>query len=152
MPASTFSYSGFLRGPSEILPALEVGDVLLERRDGDDLVLSTRTRSVALHEGLGVGASALRSIARVHMDVLREALADELPWLRWLPEEDQATCLRELTDDLAAGVDTDSFVRFQMDLAAWRNTAQVWADPVLAERLQSDFQRDAGRVERHGER
>lgn len=151
MPTPTFPYSGFLRGPSEVLPALELGDVLLERRDGDDLVLSTRTRAAALHEGLGVGASALRSIARMHMDVLREALEGELPWLRWLPEDDQAACLRELTDDLAAGVDTDSFVRFQNDLAAWRNTAQVWADPVLAERLQSDFHGDAGQVERPGD-
>lgn len=148
MTTRTFPYSGFLRGPSDVLPALELGDVVLERRDGDDLVLSTHARSAALHEGLGVGASALRSIARLHMDVLKDALAGELPWLRWLPEDDQATCLRELTDDLAASVDTDSFVRFQNDLVAWRNTAQVWADPALAERLQADLAGEAGEVQR----
>jgi hypothetical protein len=35
-----------------------------------------------------------------------EALADELPWLRWLPEEERRLCIRELLADLRAGAET----------------------------------------------
>ena len=64
--AARFTYSAFLRGPSDILPALERGDVVLERRDGVDLVLSTTDRANASHDGLDVGAATLAQIAIDH--------------------------------------------------------------------------------------
>lgn len=148
MAAKRFSYSAFLRGPSTVLPAVELADIVLERRDGTDLVLSTVTRAAALQEGLHVGSAALRGIARLHPDLLAAALRTELAWVAWLPEADQVACMRELTDDLAASVGTESFVRFHNDLTAWRHTAEVWADPDLAACLAADFDGDVGVVPR----
>ena len=144
------TYSGFLRGSSEVLPRLAAGDIVLERRDGEDLVLSTVSRSNAFREGLGVGVTALRHLARTHREVLAGVLAEDLPWIAWLPEGDRATCVRELVDDLAASIEVENFTRFHQDLVAWRHTAEVWADPALAERLQGDFAGDGGEVPRPG--
>ena len=39
MATRTYPYSAFLRGPSEVLGALEHAAVVLERRDAENLVL-----------------------------------------------------------------------------------------------------------------
>jgi hypothetical protein len=150
MQPKRFPYSGFLRGPGAVLPAVEVADVVLERRDGDNLVLSTVSRVAAMREGFDIGAGTLRSMARRHVELLAEALRDEQPWISWLPEDDQVACVRELTDGLAASLDSGSFVRFHNDLVAWRDTAEAWADPDLAVRLGGSFAGDAGEVRRPG--
>lgn len=150
MSTERTTYSGFLRGPSEVLPRLSYGDVLLERRDGEDLVLTTATRAAAFLEGLNVGVTALRHLAKSHHDLLAEVLTEELPWLRWLPEADRSACVRELVDDLAASIEVENFSRFHLDLTAWRHTAEVWADPELADRLTGDFVGDGGNVHRPG--
>lgn len=148
MPGTRVTYSGFLRGPSDVLPRVAVGDVVLERRDGENLLLSTEDRTVAFREGLDFGATALRQIAREHPGVLADTLRESLPWLGWLPDEDRTACIRELLDDLAASAAVENFTRFHADLVAWRSTAEVWADPALAERLQADFEGDVGEVKR----
>ena len=146
--AARFTYSAFLRGPSDILPALERGDVVLERRDGVDLVLSTTDRANATHDGLDVGAATLAQIAVDHPEVLANAFEARLPWMSWLPVADRRACIDELVGDLVAGVDLDNFARFTHDLNAWRNTAEVWSDPNLAARLQGEFIGDIGEVPR----
>lgn len=148
MKTARVAYSGFLRGPGDVLPKVEVEDVVLERRDGVDLVLSTVPRVEAVREGLDVGVDLLRAVARDHADLLAEALREDQPWITWLPADDQVACVRELTADLAASIDTGSFVRFHDDLVAWRHTAEVWADPDLAAALQGDLAGGAGSVAR----
>lgn len=150
MPTTRTTYSGFLRGPSEVLPRLETGDVLLERRDGEDLILTTAGRAEAFREGLELGVAALRSLALTRRDVLAEVLVANLPWLQWLPDEDRIVCVDELVNDLAASVEVENFTRFHQDLVAWLHTAEAWSDPALAERLRTDLSGDAGEVVRPG--
>lgn len=99
-------------------------------------------------DGMDVAVAALRVLARTHADLLADALREAQPWIAWFPAEDQVACVRELTDDLASGVSADGWACFLDDLVAWRHTAEVWADPALAERLQADLVGDAGRVHR----
>jgi PHD/YefM family antitoxin component YafN of YafNO toxin-antitoxin module len=148
MATTTFSYSTFLRSPSQVAPALDTMDVILERRDDENLVLMRAGRFEASQTGTRLLARSLAIIARRYPELAEEALRDELPWLRWLPENEQADCLRELLADLLAGADTGHLLPFARDYWGWRSTAEVRSDPALAESLKGPFAGDGGVVPR----
>ncbi|GAA2468084.1 hypothetical protein [Winogradskya humida] len=151
MSVQSFSYSAFLRGPSQILPSLTDADVILERRDEENLILTRAERFDAAATGLRFAARSLAILARRHRELAEEALAEELPWLTWLPAEERLTCVRELLADLMAGADTGLLVPFARNLASWRSTAEAWSDPQLARELQGPFDGDGPAIERPGE-
>lgn len=142
------SYSGFLRGPTTVTEAVEQDDVLLERRDGVDLVLTTVSRADLNDEALMLGAVALRSISKSHPELVAEALEEHLPWIAWLPVDDRALCTTELIADLAASATVHSFARLHHDIVAWRHTAEAWSDPVVADRLMRSIETHTDDVER----
>jgi hypothetical protein len=120
-------YSAFLRGPSQVLPSLDNADVILVRRDEENLVLMRAERFEAAATGLRFAARSLAILARRQHDLAEEALGEELPWLTWLPEPERATCLRELLADLVAGAETGLLTPFARSLASWRSTAEAWS-------------------------
>jgi hypothetical protein len=128
----TFPYSAFLRGPSRVLPSLADADVILARRDEENLVLMREERFEAAATGLRIAARSLAVLARRQRDLAEELLAEELPWLTWLPAAERLACVRELLADLVAGADTGLLMPFARNLASWRSTAEVWSDPTLA--------------------
>jgi len=145
---TTFPYSAFLRGPSDVLPQLNEGDVLLERRDEENLVLTSFGRFVARQEGMTFAAHLLGDVVRDQADLMAGLLRRELPWLRWLPDDEQQECVNELLGELAAGAETGVLEPFAHALAAWRSTAEVWSDPELARRLQGAFEGDGDEIAR----
>jgi hypothetical protein len=148
MAVQTFPYSSFLRGPSQVVPSLADADVILERRDEENLVLSRAERFEAVATGLRIAARSLAILARRHRDLAEEALAEELPWLTWLPVEERLICVRELLADLVAGADTGLLIPFARNLASWRSTAETWSDPQLARDLQGPFEGDGPVIDR----
>jgi hypothetical protein len=148
MTVQSFPYSSFLRGPSQVLPSLAEADVMLERRDEENLVLTRAERFEAVATGLRIAARSLAILARRHRDLAEEALAEELPWLTWLPAEERPICVRELLSDLVAGADTGLLVPFARNLVSWRSTAEAWSDPRLARELQGPFEGDGPVIER----
>ncbi|WP_033344527.1 hypothetical protein [Catenuloplanes japonicus] len=151
MSVQSFPYSAFLRGPSQILPSLTDADVILERRDEENLILSRAERFEAAATGLRFAARSLAILARRHRALAEEALAEELPWLTWLPAEERITCVRELLADLMAGADTGLLVPFARNLASWRSTAEAWSDPQVARELQGPFSGDGPAIGRPSE-
>ncbi len=151
MSTKTFSYSAFLRGPTQVLPSLDDADVILERRDDENLVLMRADRFEAGVAGIRVAARALAILARRNSDLAEEVLAEELPWITWLPEAERHLCVRELLQDLVAGAETDEFLPFSRSLTSWRSTAVVWSNPNLARELQGPFPGDGPEVPRPGE-
>jgi hypothetical protein len=148
MATKTFSYSAFLRGPSQVLPSLDDADVILERRDEENLVLMRSERFEAGLESVQIAARALAVINRRHPDLAAEVLAEELPWLQWLPAQERPECVAELLKHLTAGADTGLLLPFSRALSSWRSTAEVWSDPALARRLQGPFDGDGPDVAR----
>jgi hypothetical protein len=144
----TFPYSAFLRGPSQVLPSLADADVILERRDEENLVLMRAERFEATATGLRIAARSLAILARRQRDLAEELLAEELPWLTWLPAEERLACVKELLADLVAGADTGLLTPFARNLASWRSTAQVWSDPNLARELQGPFDGEGPLIDR----
>lgn len=147
----TFPYSAFLRGPSQVLPSLADADVILERRDEENLVLTRVERFEAVATGLRIAARSLAILARRHRDLAEEVLAEELPWLSWLPADERPNCVRELLADLVAGADTGLLTPFARNLASWRSTAEAWSDPRAARELQGPFDGDGPVIDRPGE-
>jgi len=88
-------------------------------------------------------AHVLRTSARRDPGLAAELPADEFPWIRWLPSDspsdEQTQCVADLMADLAAGADTGTLLPFGQTVAAWRSTAEVWADRGLAQRLAGPF-------------
>lgn len=148
MATQTFPYSAFLRGPSQILPSLDDADVILERRDEENLVLMSSERFEAGLTTLRIATRALAVLARRDLGLAEELLAEELPWLHWLPEQERWICIRELLAHLVAGADTGLMLPFSRALTSWRSTAEVWSDPQLAHELQGPFVGDGPPVSR----
>lgn len=141
-------YSSFLRGPAAVVAALDDGDVVLERRGTESLVLTMEHRFHARQQGLSVAARALRRLAARDPKEAAALLEEEMPWLRWLPGQELQACLEELLADLEAGADTDNLEPFARSVQAWQSTAEVWADPNLARRLRRSFPGDGEEISR----
>ncbi|MER6944420.1 hypothetical protein ABT294_10385 [Nonomuraea sp. NPDC000554] len=148
MTTKSFPYSAFLRGPSQVLPSLDNADVVLERRDDENLILMRAERFEAGTASLRIAARALAIVARRNSDLAEEVLAEELPWVTWLPDPERHECVRELLGHLIAGADTGELLPFGRALASWRSTAIVWSDPQLARELQGPFPGDGPDVPR----
>ena len=73
-----FSYSSFLRGPSEVLPSLEEGDVVLERRDDESLVVTRHDRYEARLFDMCVATRVL-VISSTRTPSAPPLIADETP-------------------------------------------------------------------------
>ncbi|MGO9661601.1 MAG: hypothetical protein ACLP7F_25010 [Acidimicrobiales bacterium] len=139
MAVTEVPYSSFLRGPSEVLPALEHGDVQLDRRDAEALVMTRARRYRAAMRGTSLASAMVRDLAKNDVGLAARLLAEQLPWLAWMPRAEQEDCLAEILTHLAAGAETGTFEPFARSLGEWEHTAEVWADPELAKRLSSEL-------------
>ncbi|GAB3564529.1 hypothetical protein GCM10027445_08480 [Amycolatopsis endophytica] len=148
MTVERFPYSDFLLGPGKVLPALEGSDVVLERRDDENLVLTRIERFEAAQSGMSVAAHALQALLKRDRPLAEELLTEQLSWLHWLPPDERGDCVRDLLAHLLAGADTNSLLPFARALSAWQSTAEAWSDPELAERVRSDFPGDGPALER----
>ncbi len=145
-------YSNFLRGPNEVLRELQEADVVLERRDDENLVLMTYRRFAAREQGTALAAHLVADFARENPGSIEGLLEGGLPWLHWLPEGERALAVKEILQDLLAGASTGLYAPFAQTLVEWQDTAMVWSDPELAKRLTSSFAGDGPEIPRPGKR
>ncbi|WP_406269647.1 hypothetical protein OH799_27040 [Nocardia sp. NBC_00881] len=139
MATKSFPFSDLIRKQTSVFPALDDADVILERRDAENLVLSRSERFEAKETAVRLLARTIAIIAKSNRSLAEEVFAEELPWLKWLPDTGRAEAAAELLDHLIAGADTGLFTPFARDLVAWQHTAEVYAQPELARRLTGPF-------------
>jgi hypothetical protein len=135
-------FSTLLRSSGAILQEVEHRDVLLHRRDGEDLMLVRADREATLRDSF---ATAARMLARLPDDVvlqLAEAIADELPWTRFLPREDQLRFLREFVEVARACDEVGAYEPLSQCVREWENTALVHANPALREVIHAEHEID----------
>ena len=120
----------------------------MDRRDAEALVMTRAGRYVATQQGLALSSRVMRWLVKEQPEVVRELLAEELPWLFWMPEQEQAKCLNEIVNHFAAGAETLAFEPLARAIREWEHTAEVWADPELAKRLGSAFPGNGGEIPR----
>ncbi|NNH73477.1 hypothetical protein HLB23_27085 [Nocardia uniformis] len=151
MATRTFPFSTLINKQTSVFPALDDADVILERRDAENLVLMRSERFDAMVKGLGLAARSLAIVAKGNRGLAEEVFAEELPWLVWLPVDARRECVKELLDHLLAGAETGLLLPFSRALREWQSTAEVYSDPELTRRLRGPFDTaDAVDVERPG--
>ncbi len=125
------SFSFMLRNSGAVLEDVEHRDVVLQRRDGEDLYLGLRSRERGIRESLGVLARVVR--AALHDErtrsVVAEWLAEELPWTSFLPEQDREEFLADFARTATASVDAEVYEPLIRSLEGWKATAEAYANP-----------------------
>lgn len=132
--------SRFIQNYNQHLTEAEHTDdvlVLQQRAGRPTWVLKTEGRDRATTEATDFLSAAL--VALVHdetmVDRFAVALAATLPWVSFLPTQDQQSFATEATDTLRACASICRFTAFADLIEDWRTTAEVWSDPTLAATL-----------------
>lgn len=128
--SSTATFSAFLRTPNEVIAQLEDGDVVLTRRDAEPLRLS-KARS-AEQEADTMSALAQLIAASLDEEVCRRLVANlaaPFPWVAFLPPHAARMFVAEFLRTARACASVGRFDRLTIALAAWKATAQAYADP-----------------------
>ncbi|MBV8162620.1 MAG: hypothetical protein JO265_17010 [Acidimicrobiia bacterium] len=128
-------FSDLLRHPKEVTSDVEDGDVLLRRRDEPDLRLSRADRETERAEAFGALARTFRNLAAHNAAALDDALDDAFAWLEFLPKTDRRSFVDEFARVVTAAAALDNYAPLSQLLREWRATAEVHADPKLAQRL-----------------
>jgi hypothetical protein len=150
MSLAEHTFTHMLRNSGEVLAEVEHRDVVLRRRDGEDLFLGLRSREESIRDALGVLARLLLA-ASVDPDTRRRvaaALSASLPWTTFLPEDERAEFFEALTSTVAACVEVDTFEPLARLIDGWRTTAEVHANPQLAKVLGVRRSGPAAKVKR----
>lgn len=142
--AKTLPISRFIQNYNQHLVEAERTDdvlVLHQRAGRPAWVLETASRARAATEATEFLSAAL--VALVHDDAMIDrftgALADALPWVAFLPKKEQETFAIEAADTLRACVSIGRYTAFANLIEDWRDTAEIWSDPALADSLASDL-------------
>ncbi len=133
--AAEVNLSDLLNRPKDTLARL-VGNrrLILRRRDAEDLVLTTAERAAA-------DSRVVRDTTRLFAEMMqRDPMVMKLavqvvpaifPWVRHLPDDEKREFAAEWLDTLRAAAEMDNNGAVEGVVAAWRSTAEVYADPEL---------------------
>ena len=136
MTSQTASFTELLRHPNDVTRRVAGGDVVIRRRDDEDLILTTVSREQA--RLASVEAVSHLFADALEDDVVRQHIARRaaLPWTRFLPPEDRELFYRELFECVAGAVEIGTMAPVAQLLSEWQATAAVHADPELAARMR----------------
>ncbi|MBI3973675.1 MAG: hypothetical protein HY332_20565 [Chloroflexi bacterium] len=136
MAVSEHTLTEFLQHSGRVLSDVEQGEIVLHRRDGEDLVVMTRGQSEAM-------STVLRALAALAVGGESQVVA-VLPWLAFLSPHDRATCLRELGEVANAAVATGRLSYLEDALYQWETTGlAAWDEQRLREREEyAEYTRD----------
>lgn len=121
----TVQSSDLSRHPADVFAAAEEGPVVVTRRDGESLLLTTQSRARAQQELLGVAAQLIA--ASLDDGPLQVRLAKYFPWIGLLNDADKQACAVEIIDTARGAFSVGQPMRLLTVIAAWRNTAEAVA-------------------------
>ena len=140
-------FTEFIQRPTAAIGRLSRARVLLlRRRDEDDLVVMPADRAAREGEFVELTARLLASLLRHDNGqiLIRQALPDVLPWVRFLPQDDVDVLVREFVEAAEASASVDNAAPVAQLLVEWQHTAEVHADPELYARLSAPTGDDYG--------
>ncbi|MHB9864480.1 hypothetical protein [Streptomyces sp. YIM S03343] len=127
----------------------EAPRLLLHRRDGEDLVLTTVARAEQDQTVVSAATRMLAAMARREPggpELLLDILPDAFPWIRFLPDHDVHAFAVELVDTMRAADSVGNSASVAQMLIAWQHTAEAYSDPELLAALTRDHCEDYGPV------
>jgi hypothetical protein len=137
----------FLRDPKSVVERVEHVDVVLHRRNAEDLRLSLESRAEAVEDGVWL-MSRVMSTA-LNDPTVRERLSaalDAIPWLSFLPMEQRHEFVVEFFRTAAGAAELGVMTPLTQLLREWQATAAIYADPELATELKRPLAGDSERV------
>jgi hypothetical protein len=128
---TTATFSELLRTPNEVIGKLEAGgDVVLTRRDAEPLRLSLAGPAAAESSTLDALAQLIgASLDEEMCDRMARHLAEPFPWVEFLPEQARREFVGDFLRTARACAAVARFDRLTILIAAWRGTAEAYADP-----------------------
>ncbi|WP_329121639.1 hypothetical protein [Streptomyces sp. NBC_01465] len=148
-PASV-NFSELVNKNKQTLARLkESSRLLLHRRDGEDLVLTTAARAEQDQAVVSAATHMLAAMARREpgsMELLLDILPDAFPWVHFLPAPDVHAFAVELVDTMRAAESIANSASVAQLLVAWQHTAEVHSDPELLAALTREHDEDYGPV------
>ncbi|GCD44778.1 hypothetical protein [Streptomyces paromomycinus] len=121
--------------------------LLLHRRDGEDLVLTTAARAEQDRTVVSAATRMLAAIARHEpgrTGLLLDILPDAFPWVRFLPDPDAHAFAVNLVDTMRAADSVGNTASVAQALTAWRHTAEAHSDPHLLAASSRNHEADYG--------
>jgi hypothetical protein len=133
--AAEVNLSDLLNKPKATLALLDTNrHLVLRRRDAEDLVLTTAERAAAdtavVRDTTRLFAEMMRTEPMV-MSLAVQVLPAIFPWVRHLPDDASKEFAAEWLDTLRAAADMHNNAAVEGVVAAWRSTAEIYADPEL---------------------
>ncbi len=124
-----FTLSHFLRRSGEVLDVAEEHDVVLTRRDGEDLTISIVPRADALRIGLELFAEVVLEATRDDevRAVLGRALGSSARWTSGLTQNERECLLQEVAAASAESAGLGSASPLAPALDRWRRAARARA-------------------------
>ncbi len=121
----------------------------VQRRDAEDLVLTTATRAAQAREASSVTARIF--VALVQRDphvreLVAEILPEVFPWVAFLSRDEAHEFVAALVSTMRAADAIDNPAPVAQVIDSWRHTAEVLADPELAAALTMPSDGDFGPV------
>jgi len=114
-----YTLSDLLRSSGEVLEAVDVGEVEIRRRDGEDLWLTTASRA----EGLRDALEGLARLARI-TGTAPDGVTDAFPWTGLLNDQQRRFFIEELSRTAAAAADLGSLAPLADLMGRWREHAK----------------------------
>ncbi len=150
MSLAEHTFTHMLRNSGDALAEVEHRDVVLRRRDGEDLFLGLRSREASVRDALGMLARLLlaASVDPKTRQTVTGSLSASLPWTTFLPEDERSEFFDALASTAAACVEVDTFEPLAHLLEGWRATAEVHANPELAKLLSIEHTGPAVKIKR----
>jgi hypothetical protein len=136
MSTTEVPFSQLIQRSRETVAALEASPrrrLRLERRDGQDLILESAERAEAEDEALSMTSRLFYALIKHDLgsQALLRVLPDVFPWVRFLPAGQDRQFLVELVETVRASAELGNMAALAPMLAAWRDTAEIYADPEL---------------------
>jgi hypothetical protein len=147
MSTAEVPFSQLIQRSRETVAALESSPrrrLRLERRDGQDLILESAERAEAEDEALSMTGRLFFSLIKNDdgARALLLALPDVFPWVRFLPTGQVREFLVELVETVSASAELGNLAALAPVVAAWRDTAEIHADPELYRALTVPLEED----------
>jgi hypothetical protein len=121
----------------------------IQRRDAEDLVLTTATRAAQAREASSVTARILVALMQRDphaREQVAEIVPDVFPWVAFLSRDEVQEFVAELVTTMRAADAIDNPAPVVQVIDGWRHTAEVLADPELTAALIEPSEGDFGPV------
>jgi hypothetical protein len=136
--AEEIPFSQLIQHSRDTLEKLEQSQtrrLRLVRRDGEDLILESARRAEADEEAVAALTRILAGLLHTDRAVLDRVFPAAYPWMRFLPPEEARAFVTEFIETARACIGLGTLMPLSAAEAAWRVTAEVYADEGLLKAL-----------------